>query len=245
MKILITGILGKMGRLVSDQVLSNPQLTLIGGVDTKGRSCSDFEVYASLEDAPLADVIIDFSFPDQLKSLLSYAVNHHIPLVLATTGYTPKQEQSIFDASVNLPIFRSANFSYGVLIMRKLLTLATAHLSEGFDIELVEAHHNQKADAPSGTAKLLVKTINETLPSPRDVVLSHEHGKRNPNTIGVHALRAGAIAGDHTVLYASDSESIEISHRAFSKEVFAQGALRAATFITNKSNGLYSMDDLL
>lgn len=245
MKILITGILGKMGQLTAHQVLSNPQWTLVGGVDTKGRTCKDFPVFSSLDDAPDADVIIDFSYPDHIEAILAYANTHHIPLVLATTGYTAKQEKSIVDASEYLPIFRSANFSFGILIMRKLLASATAFMSKGFDIELIEAHHNQKADAPSGTAKLLVKTINDSLPSAKEVVLGHHQGKRNPNTIGVHAIRAGAIAGDHTVLFASDSESIEISHRAFSKEVFAQGALRAATFIVNKPNGLYTMDDLL
>jgi 4-hydroxy-tetrahydrodipicolinate reductase len=244
MKVLICGILGKMGRLIAHQVLSNPQLTLLGGIDTKGRHCNDFAVYATLSDAPLADVIIDFSYPDQLDSLLSYAKEKKIPLVLATTGYSAIQEASIVSASRHLPIFRSANFSFGVLIMRKLLALATPYL-EDFDIELIEAHHNKKADAPSGTAKLLVKTINESLSVSKDVVLGHGQGKRSPDVIGVHAIRAGSIAGDHTVLYASEAESIEISHRAFSKEVFAQGALRAATFIVSQSVGLYSMDDLL
>ncbi len=244
MNILITGIMGKMGQLLAQQVLDNPQWTLLGGIDVKGRQCAGVTTYTSLDNAPLADVIIDFSYPQQLDSLLKFALKHQIPLVLATTGYTPAQEEDIILASRQLPIFRSANFSFGVLIMRKLLALATPYLKD-FDIELVEAHHNKKADAPSGTAKLLVKTINESLPVSRDVVLGHGQGKRNPNTIGVHAIRAGAIAGDHTVLYASEAESIEISHRAFSKEVFAQGALRAATFIVSQSVGLYSMDDLL
>jgi 4-hydroxy-tetrahydrodipicolinate reductase len=244
MKILITGILGKMGQLTAHQIRFNPQWTLVGGIDTKGRTSNDFPVFSSLDDAPLSDVIIDFSYPEQIESLLSYAKSHQVPLVLATTGYTAVQEQAIVDASELLPIFRSANFSYGILIMRKLLTLATQQLSEGFDIELVEAHHNKKADAPSGTAKLLIKSINEALPLPKEVVSGHQ-GKRNPDTIGVFAIRAGAIAGDHSVLFASDWESIEISHRAFSKEVFAQGALRAAKFIVDKSKGLYSMDDLL
>jgi 4-hydroxy-tetrahydrodipicolinate reductase len=245
MKILITGILGKMGRLVAHQAALNPQWILVGGIDTRGRTCNDFPVFSTLDEAPLTDVLIDFSYPDQIDAILSYSKTHQIPLVLATTGYTTEQEQMIADASQHLPIFRSANFSYGILIMRKLLALAGEYLNEGFDIELVEAHHNKKADAPSGTAKLLVKSVNDALPLPRTVVLAHDQGKRNPHVIGVHAIRAGAIAGDHTVLFASESESIEISHRAFSKDVFAQGALRAAAFIVNKSKGLYSMDDLL
>ena len=245
MKILITGILGKMGQLVAQQINSNPQWTLLGGIDSKGRTCADYPVFSSLDDAPEADVIIDFSYPDQISAILTYACTHKTPLVLATTGYTADQEKLIIDASAYLPIFRSANFSYGILIMRKLLVLASEYLSEGFDVELVEAHHNRKADAPSGTAKLLVKSINDALPMPRTVVSAHDQGKRQPDTIGVFALRAGAIAGDHTVLFASESESIEISHRAFSKEVFAQGALRAAAFIFDKSPGLYSMDNLL
>lgn len=244
MKLLICGVMGKMGQLLVHQVGANPQITLIGGIDSKGRKMQDCDVFQSFDNAPLADVIIDFSYPDQLDSLLTYAFDHQIPLVLATTGYTLQQEQVILSASEKLPIFRSANFSYGVLVMRKLLAVASELLGNGFDIELMEAHHNQKADAPSGTAKLLVKSINDALPSQRDVVFTHQ-GKRNPDTIGVHAIRAGAIAGDHTVLFASDSESIEISHRAFSKEVFAQGALRAAAFIADKPNGLYTMDDLI
>ena len=244
MKLLICGVMGKMGQLLVHQVTVNPQMTLLGGIDSRGRKMQGCDVFQSFDVAPLADVIIDFSYPDQLDSLLTYALQHRIPLVLATTGYTPQQEQAIISASEKLPIFRSANFSFGVLVMRKLLAVASELLSNGFDIELIEAHHNQKADAPSGTAKLLVKSINDALPSVRDVVLTHQ-GKRDPNTIGVHAIRAGAIAGDHTVLFASDSESIEISHRAFSKEVFAQGALRAALFIANKPNDLYTMDDLI
>ena len=244
MKLLICGVMGKMGQLLVDQVAANPQMTLIGGIDSRGRKMQDCDVFQTFDVAPLADVIIDFSYPDQLDTLLTYALQHHIPLVLATTGYTPQQEQAIISVSANLPIFRSANFSFGVLVMRKLLAVASELLGEGFDIELIEAHHNQKADAPSGTAKMLVKTINDALPLERDVVTAHQ-GKRITNTIGVHAIRAGAIAGDHTVLYASESESIEISHRALSKEVFAQGALRAATFIANKPNGLYTMDDLI
>lgn len=244
MKLLICGVMGKMGQLLVHQSLANPQMTLMGGVDSRGRKMQGCDIFQTFDDAPLADVIIDFSYPDQLDSLLTYALDHHIPMVLATTGYTPQQEQAIISASERLPIFRSANFSYGVLVMRKLLAVASELLGDGFDIELIEAHHNLKADSPSGTAKLLVKTINDALPSVRDVVFTHT-GKRNPDTIGVHAIRAGAIAGDHTVLFASDSESIEISHRAFSKEVFAQGALRAATFIANKPNGLYTMDDLI
>ena len=169
MKLLICGVMGKMGQLLVDQVAANPQMTLIGGIDSRGRKMQDCDVFQTFDVAPLADVIIDFSYPDQLDTLLTYALQHHIPLVLATTGYTPQQEQAIISASANLPIFRSANFSFGVLVMRKLLAVASELLGEGFDIELIEAHHNQKADAPSGTAKMLVKTINDALPLERDV----------------------------------------------------------------------------
>lgn len=244
MNILIYGILGKMGQRVADQISLSNHLDLVGGVDPKGRTSERFPVYAHIEDAPSADVIIDFSYPDALEHLLSYAISHHIPCVLATTGYSQQQLDIILEASAHIPIFHSANYSFGVLVMRRLLALATTYL-EDFDIELIEAHHNRKADAPSGTAKLLVNTINETLPSARTVVTGHVDGKRKPDTIGVHAIRAGSIVGDHTVLFASESESLEISHRAFSKEVFAQGALRAAQFIVSAPVGLYSMDDLL
>ncbi len=244
MNILIYGILGKMGQRVAHEVTHSKNLNLVGGVDPKGRTSDRFPVYAHIEDAPSADVIIDFSYPDAIEHLLSYTISHHVPLVLATTGYTDEQLKAIQEASALIPIFHSANYSFGVLVMRKLLALATSYLQD-FDIELIEAHHNRKADAPSGTAKLLVNTINETLPAARTVVTGHVDGKRKPDTIGIHAIRAGSIVGDHTVLFAGESESIEISHRAFSKEVFAQGALRAAQFITSAPVGLYSMDDLL
>lgn len=244
MNILIYGILGKMGQRVADQIFLSNHLNLVGGVDPKGRTSERFPVYAHIEDAPSADVIIDFSYPDALENILSYAISHQLPLVLATTGYSQQQLEAIQEASAHIPIFHSSNYSFGVLVMRKLLALATSYLQD-FDIELIEAHHNRKADAPSGTAKLLVSTINESLPVARTVVNGNHEGKRKSDAIGVHAIRAGAIVGDHTVLFANESESIEISHRAFSKEVFAQGALRAAQFIISAPVGLYSMDDLI
>jgi 4-hydroxy-tetrahydrodipicolinate reductase len=244
MNILIYGIFGKMGQRVAQQIMQSQNHTLVGGVDPKGRTSESFEVFARIEDAPMADVIIDFSYPEALENILTFAISHHVPLVLATTGYTDEQLQTIQKASAHIPIFQSSNTSFGVLVMRKLLALATSYLGD-FDIELIEAHHNRKADAPSGTAKLLVSTINESLPVARTVVNGNHEGKRKSDAIGVHAIRAGAIVGDHTVLFANESESIEISHRAFSKEVFAQGALRAAQFIISAPVGLYSMDDLI
>ncbi len=244
MNILISGILGKMGHLIAHQTSESNMFTLLGGIDAKGRTTAQFIVYKTFTDAPVADVIIDFSYPEAIEPLCQYAIEKNIPLVLGTTGYTPAQQLLIRQTSEKIPVFQSANFSYGVLVMRRLLTLAAPYLKD-FDIELVEAHHNQKADAPSGTAKLLIKTINEALPVERESVSGHGNGKRIPDTIGVHAIRAGSIPGDHSVLFASESESIEISHRAFSKDVFAQGALRAAQFIVSASVGYYTMDDLL
>ena len=167
-------------------------------------------------------------------------------LVIATTGYSVDQEAQIGDAAKRIPIFKSANYSYGIVVLRKLLAEAVKHLDVDFDIEVIEAHHHHKKDAPSGTAKLLVETIQKAGTLPHPVALGHPTDEaRHPHSIGVHAIRGGSIVGDHTILFAGAQERITLSHHAESRAVFAHGAIKAAHFIVKQHPGLYTMDDLV
>ena len=170
-----------------------------------------------------ADVVIDFSVPDAIYDIVQYCEKHKVPLVSAVTGYSDEQEKIIDKLSQSIPVLRSSNFSIGMNVMRKLVQKAAEILE--WDTEIIEMHHNRKKDAPSGTAIMLEKSIGKD--------------------INIHSVRAGSIIGEHTVLFAADNEIIEITHRAFSKNIFAEGAIKAARFIAKASKGMYDMDDIL
>jgi 4-hydroxy-tetrahydrodipicolinate reductase len=233
----VYGSHGKMGSLMVD--LLKQQGHTVYGVDP-------LDPKTHLNDLPIPEVLIDFSHSSQLESLLSYALSHRVPLVIATTGYSPEQEAAIKEAAKRIPIFKSANYSYGIVVLRKLVAEAVKRLEADFDIEVIEAHHNQKKDAPSGTAKLLVETIQNAGSLNHPAEYGHPTDEaRHPHSIGVHALRGGSIVGEHTVLFAGAQERITISHQAESRAVFAHGAIKAAQFIIKQHPGLYSMDDLV
>lgn len=237
MNIALYGSRGKMGSLMIDLLRS--QGHTVSGVDP-------MDPATSLNDIPVPEVMIDFSHVSQLDTVLNYAVSHRTPLVIATTGYSADQEAQISEAAKRIPLFKSANYSYGIVVLRKLLAEAVKHLEKDFDIEVIEAHHNQKKDAPSGTAKLLVDTIQKSGALPHPVELGHPADEaRHPHSIGVHAIRGGSIIGDHTILFAGAQERITLSHQAESRAVFAHGAIKAAHFIIKQHPGLYSMDDLV
>ena len=245
MRILLSGALGHMGREVARQA-ETENVTILCGVDA-AEGKADFPVHASFDNAPVADVVIDFSAPQALPGLLDYCVNNHVPAVLCTTGYDEAQLQAIDEAAKQVALFRSGNMSLGIALLRALAKKAATVLGDGFDVEIVEAHHNRKKDAPSGTALMLYDAVKDAYDQPREAVYGR-HGrdsKRQPNEIGMHALRGGTVTGEHEVCFFGPSERIKLSHSAESRSVFAAGALRAAAFLVDQKPGLYSMDDIV
>lgn len=247
MKILISGALGHMGRAVAAQA-SADGIEIVAGVDALQGDCS-FPCHTSFDALPDCSgaVIVDFSRPEALTSLLAYAVKNHLPVVLATTGYTPEQEQEVDQAARQIPVFRSANMSVGVALLRHLCQEAAKVLGETFDVEIVEAHHNRKVDAPSGTALLLFDAIKDAYDEPRYAQLGRggRNCKRQHNEIGIHALRGGTVTGEHEVCFFGPAERIRLSHSAEDRSVFASGALKAAAYLQGKAPGRYTMDDLV
>lgn len=244
--ILLNGCGGKMGSMVSQTVKNFPDLYIAAGVD-KNPQTKDYPTFSSVCGATVKiDVILDFSRPDSLEDLLCYAKENNIPLVLCTTGYSEEQLNIINEAAKEIAIFRSANMSLGINLISNVLKKISPLLYKDFDIEIVEKHHNQKVDAPSGTALLLANTIKASIPETTEFVFGREGiAKRQSKEIGIHAVRGGNIVGDHEVIFAGQGEVIELNHYAMSREVFALGALKACQFISGKAAGLYSMDNII
>ena len=235
-----------MGREISELCKSDKEISIIAGID-KVDLKSEFPVYNNIKDAKEEpDVVLDFSRPDSLEALLAYSTEKNIPLVLCTTGYSEEQLGAIAKASKQVAIFRSANMSLGINVLNRVLKMVTSVLYEGFDIEIIEKHHNQKVDAPSGTALMLADTIKASIPEEVSYVYGREGiKKREHNEIGIHAIRGGNIAGEHQVIFAGQDEIIELTHIATSRNVFALGALKACKFICGKTPNMYNMDDVL
>lgn len=245
MKILISGAAGFMGREVAAQ--AKAACMEMVGVDI-APVAADYPVFTAYAQAPAdVDCIVDFSRPASLTDLLTFAKENRIPAVLATTGYTQEQLAQIDEAAKEIAIFSSANMSVGIALLRALSRKAARVLGEDFDVEIVEAHHNRKADAPSGTALMLFDAVKDAYDQPR-VAQNGRSGrdcKRQHNEIGLHAIRGGTVTGEHQVCFLGPAERITVSHSAENRSVFAQGALRAATFLKGKTPGLYSMDDVV
>ncbi len=248
-KIVLSGCGGKMGRVIASCIEERNDCTVIAGFDVNQPVLNAFPVFTNprqCEDLK-ADVIIDFSHPAMLSALLEYAQRTKTPAVIATTGLTPEQIEEISAASKKIPVFFSANMSLGVNLLVELAKKATAVLSKDFDIEIIEKHHNQKIDAPSGTALMIADNISNILPTePRYVYDRHSvRRKRDKNEIGIHAVRGGTIVGEHEVIFAGNDEIITLTHTAMSKNVFATGSINAALFLAKQKPGLYNMGDLV
>lgn len=246
-KILLVGCCGKMGTVITNLAKSREDLTIAAGVDTKENKDNDFKIFKNMNDCTEdCDVIIDFSRPSSLDNILSFAKSKKIPVILCTTGYTEDQIDKIKAFSSENAIFRSANMSIGINVINNVLKNISSLLYNDFDIEIVEKHHNQKVDAPSGTALLLGDTIKDAIDEKTNYVYGRcgTH-KREHNEIGMHSLRGGTIVGEHDVVFAGQGETIEIKHTALSREVFAVGALKAAVFMKDKKSGFYDMDNVL
>lgn len=247
-KVILSGCNGKMGQVITNIIKEHNDLEIVCGFDINTSSNSGYPVVSSPFDfSGSADVIIDFSHPSSLTNLLEYSVKKSIPIVVATTGLSADHIKLIETASKKVPVFFSANMSLGVNLIIDLVTRAAKLLEESFDIEIIEKHHNQKIDAPSGTALAIADAITQSLSSPYEYTYDRHsiRKKRGNKEIGIHAVRGGTIVGDHSVVFAGLDEVIEINHHAASKEIFAVGAVRAAKFLAGKSPKLYNMKDLV
>ena len=247
MNIIISGALGAMGRVVGNNAAALG-ISVAAGVDREDCNTLPYPVYAGFESCPVtADAIIDFSHPSTLPHLLAFSKQHHIPTVIATTGMSDSDIAMISEASKSIPVFFTFNMSLGVNLLCELAKHAAAVLGNGFDIEIIEKHHNKKIDAPSGTAIMMANAITEVLPFKPELVYDRhsERKRREPTEIGMHAIRGGTIVGEHDIMFCGIDEVITLSHSASSKGVFAVGALKAAAFIaSDKMPGLYSMKDM-
>ena len=244
--ILLSGCLGRMGKAITNIVSETENAQIVCGVDIANGDCA-YPVYNNFSQVTEhVDVIIDFSHPSVFPALLSFAKEKHLPVIFATTGLSPEQREEMKIAAADIPVFFSANMSLGINLLIRLAKQAAVILEDKFDIEIIEKHHNRKLDAPSGTALAIADAISESLTcEPEYVYDRHSVRKqREKHEIGLHAIRGGTIVGEHDVLFAGPDELITLSHSATSREVFAQGAVRAALFMNGKPNGFYSMDDL-
>lgn len=245
--IILSGCFGKMGQVITKSIASRQDCRIVAGVDINDGE-APYPVFKSFSKLDVkGDVIIDFSHPSVLSSLLDYSEKNNCPAVVATTGLSDEQINSIKSVSEKVPMFFSANMSIGINLISELAQKAARVLEGSFDIEIVEAHHNQKIDAPSGTALMLADSISDALSEkPKYEFDRHsKRAKRENNEIGIHSIRGGTIVGEHEIIFAGLDEIITISHSARSKELFATGAVNAALFINGKPAGMYSMKQLV
>ena len=247
-KIVMNGCNGKMGQVITRLVAEDDNCEIVAGFDVNDTIDNTYPVFTNPDEfTGDADVVIDFSHPSALTNVLNYCKKRKFPVILPTTGFTNEQKQEFIDASKEIPVFFSANMSLGINLLIALAKKATKLLEGNFDIEIVERHHNQKLDAPSGTALAIADAIDETLSFPAEYVYDRHavRKKRKKTEIGLHAVRGGTIVGEHDIIFAGTDEVIELKHSAHSKEVFAVGAVKAAKFITDKPAGLYNMNDII
>ena len=247
-KIILVGSSGKMGNTVSDLLRENNEIKIVAGIDKLEKDYSEYPVFDAISKCNInADVLLDFSNSAITDEVVNYSRENKIPLVLCTTGLSNEQLDNVKKASKKIPILKSANMSVGINIISKVLEDISLRLKdEGFDIEIIEKHHNLKKDSPSGTALFLADSINNSLGENMTYTFdrSDRNEKRLKNEIGISSIRGGTIPGDHEIIFAGLDETISISHRAYSKKLFAIGAIKACKFIYDKEPGLYSMKDV-
>lgn len=246
-RLFICGVTGAMGKNVIELAESNERFKVVGGLGHHTVNPYDFPVFDSFENVNLSfDVIIDFSNAAIVPSLIEFAIQKNTPVVICTTGLSKDTEIQIIGASQSIPVFKSGNMSLGINLLTKLIQQAASVLGDQFDVEIMEKHHNRKLDAPSGTALMLADAVNKGFPEERTIQLGRDAvGKKDRSIINIHAIRGGTIVGEHEVMFAGEDEIITFSHGAYSRRVFAKGALDAAHFVSGKSPGLYNMDDLM
>lgn len=246
LKVLINGCNGKMGQEVAKRIKETEEVETLCGIDRIDTGDNAFPVFQKIEDINLdPDVIIDFSIPKATFAILEYAKKNKIPTVIATTGFTEEENNLITEYSKDIPIFKSANMSYEVNLMAKLVSNIAKNMPES-DIEIIETHHNRKIDSPSGTALILADSINNSLNNEMKYEYDRhsKREKRSKKEIGIHSIRGGTEVGKHSVIFFGQNESFEITHNVTSRSVFADGAIKAAKFLIHKDAGFYNMNDL-
>ena len=248
-KAIMHGCNGHMGRVITDIIKNTEGIELVAGVDKYTKVPNDYPVFESIDACDVeADVIIDFSNAAAADELLDYCVEKQMPVVLCTTGLSEEQLEKVEESAKKVAVLKSANMSLGINLLMKLLKEAAVKLAgDGFDVEIVEKHHNQKLDAPSGTALALADSINEAMDDRYEYIYdrSQVRQKRDKKELGISAVRGGTIVGEHEVIFAGNNEVITLSHSAQSKELFAVGAVNAAVFMSGKGPGLYDMSALV
>ncbi len=247
MKVLINGCNGKMGQVLANEIIKTQDVDILCGVDRIDTGDNSFPVFTNIEDINLIpDVIIDFSVPVSTFNILEFAKEKNIPIVIATTGFSDEELEKIKEYSEYIPVFRSANMSYEINLISKIVAEVAKKLPDT-DIEIVETHHNRKIDSPSGTALILADSINDALNNE----LNYEYNrhakreKRSKKEIGIHSIRGGNECGKHTVIFFGENESLEITHNVNSRAVFASGAIKAAFYLVHKNPGLYNMNNMV
>jgi len=231
-EIILHGCQGKMGQVVAETAEKMPEVNIVYGVDRTLNGHNSFPVYYPITEGPNSgNVIVDFSSPDAIPAVLDFAVSRNLPLVIASTGLSQEEQNQIRQASQQIPVFQAPNFSIGINLIAACIELLMPVLGKSFDVGIIDKHHKEKKDAPSGTALQLGQVVKA----------SSEYGKE----IGITSLRIGTIPGEHTVIFAGPDEIIELKHTAMSRDVFAQGALKAAVFLADKPPGQYTMKDLI
>lgn len=248
-KVILHGCNGKMGQTLSSLIAADEEIEVVAGIDAYDEGKNNYPVFTELDKCDVeADAVIDFSTAAAVDSLLDYCMNKKLPCVLCTTGLSETQLAKVKEASKETAILKSANMSLGINMLLKILKEATSILAPaGFDVEIVEKHHNQKLDAPSGTALALADSIKEELAEDYQYIYdrSTKREKRSQKEIGISAVRGGTIVGDHDVIFAGTDEVITFSHRAYSKAVFGKGAIQAAKFLKGRPAGMYDMGDVI
>ncbi|MGN0324673.1 MAG: 4-hydroxy-tetrahydrodipicolinate reductase [Lachnospiraceae bacterium] len=248
-KVIMHGCNGKMGQVITNLLAQDPEAEIVAGIDVSQHISNSYPVFSSLKECTVeADVIIDFASAKAVDELLNFCEEKQMPVVLCTTGLSEEQLKRVREASTKTAVLKSANMSLGINMLLKLLKEAASVLAPaGFDIEIVEKHHNQKVDAPSGTALALADSINDELNNEYEYVFdrSQVRQKRDAKEIGISAVRGGTIVGDHDVIFAGTDEVITFSHTAYSKSIFAKGAIQAAKFLAGKPAGMYDMSDVI
>ena len=245
----MNGCNGHMGRVISDLCAQDADIEIVAGIDINTESSYGYPVFARIGDCDVeADAIIDFSHVSCIDSLLAYSVEKQIPVIVCTTGLSAEQDEAVKKASKKVAVLKSANMSLGINTLMELLKTAARTLAPaGYDIEIVEKHHNQKLDAPSGTAIALADSINEAMDHAYEYKYdrSQERKKRDKMEIGIQAVRGGNIVGEHEVLFCGTDEVITFKHTAYSKAIFGKGAIEAAKFLAGKPAGFYDMGDVI
>lgn len=247
--VIMHGCNGRMGQMIAGLCEKDPDITIVAGVDTYTEKKNEFPVFATIAECDVqADAVIDFSNAGAVDGLLDWCVEHQVPVVLCSTGLSDAQLEKVKEASTKVAVLKSANMSLGINTLMDLLQKAVKVFAPaGFDVEIVEKHHNQKLDAPSGTAIALADSINEAMDGQYEYVYdrSDRRQKRDVKELGISAVRGGTIVGEHEVIFAGEDEVIEFKHTAYSRAVFGKGAVEAAKFLKGKGAGYYTMQDVI